>query len=369
MAAIPYGPFGLFVLWRILFGDSAPGPSPGPAPSPVFPVVPPSTLPPWPQGWCPDDPPPPEVVSRAWALLPTLWAQGEGSKVTENTSGRWITYVAERHIDGLEGVTAYRAVNCQPVPPVPVPPGPAPGPAPPEPGPVVPPPVVPPGPEPSHTPAQTTALAMNVALGTHGYKLADQALYRAFQKAVGITADGFPGTGTMGKLSATLATLGLSLAPVKVYPWKSMPGTSGYNGVNAPTWQEWTGQAAPVPGPTPIAPVPPSPGPLPAPPIPSPPNVTPNVSTVLQQTAVAMRNALDMNGYRKSDQPIYKAFQKAAGTTQDGYPGTGTMGKLKAALDSIPQPMPNVAIYPWHSKPGTTGYDGVNAPSWAQWNQ
>jgi hypothetical protein len=43
------------------------------------------------------------------------------------------------------------------------------------------------------------------------------------------------------------------------------------------------------------------------------------------------------------------------------------MGHLKSVLDSMGAPMPNVPIYPWHSKPGTSGYDGVNAPTWAQW--
>jgi hypothetical protein len=88
---------------------------------------------------------------------------------------------------------------------------------------------------------QQAAVDMANALTTHGYKQADQGLYKAFQSATGGTADGFPGLGTMGKLDSVLASAGLPPPAVKRYPWHSMPGTSGYNGVNAPTWAEWSG--------------------------------------------------------------------------------------------------------------------------------
>jgi hypothetical protein len=96
----------------------------------------------------------------------------------------------------------------------------------------------------SLTGVQQAALAMANAIGTRGYKLSDQGLYKAFQSASGGGADGFPGTGTMGKLAMVLASAGLPPLRVKVYPWHSMPGQTGYNGVNAPTWAEWTGTSS-----------------------------------------------------------------------------------------------------------------------------
>jgi peptidoglycan hydrolase-like protein with peptidoglycan-binding domain len=90
------------------------------------------------------------------------------------------------------------------------------------------------------------------------------------------------------------------------------------------------------------------------------------VQTPLQAAAVAMSNALTRNGYRLADQPIYKQFQTLAGTAADGFPGTTTMGLLQRALASMtpPLPMPPVPIYPWKAAPG---YNGVNAPTSAQW--
>lgn len=85
---------------------------------------------------------------------------------------------------------------------------------------------------------QAAATAMNAALLSHGYSVNDQPLYRAFQSASGITVDGYPGSQTMGVLAAVLASMGATIAPVKVYPWS---GSGGYDGVNAPTQAEWLG--------------------------------------------------------------------------------------------------------------------------------
>jgi hypothetical protein len=90
------------------------------------------------------------------------------------------------------------------------------------------------------TPLQQAAVAMNAALTAHGYKRADQPLYRAFQSAAGLAADGFPGARTMGQLQTVLSGLGITLAPVKIYPWSA---SGGFDGVNAPTLAEWTGAA------------------------------------------------------------------------------------------------------------------------------
>ena len=84
---------------------------------------------------------------------------------------------------------------------------------------------------------------MNSALIAHGYKRTDMPLYAAFQRAAGLSADGFPGTRTMNALQGVLSGIGVPMAPVKIYPWHSMPGTSGYDGVNAPTLAEWQGGA------------------------------------------------------------------------------------------------------------------------------
>jgi peptidoglycan hydrolase-like protein with peptidoglycan-binding domain len=94
---------------------------------------------------------------------------------------------------------------------------------------------------------------MNAALGAHGYKQADQPLYKAFQAAARLTADGYPGTGTMTALASVLQGMGVPMAPVRVYPWHSKPGMTGYDGVNAPTVAEWTG-AAPPPVVPPVVP-------------------------------------------------------------------------------------------------------------------
>lgn len=70
----------------------------------------PSGLPPWPAGWTPAHPPPAAVVTRAWQLLPTLWAKGVGNRTTENTGGQWTTYVATwmNAAKTTKGVVAYK---------------------------------------------------------------------------------------------------------------------------------------------------------------------------------------------------------------------------------------------------------------------
>jgi hypothetical protein len=88
-----------------------------------------------------------------------------------------------------------------------------------------------------------TATAMNDALLAHGYKQADMGLYKSFQSAAGLTADGFPGSNTMQALFDTLAAAGQLPAPVKIYPWLS---TGQYDGVNAPTLGEWQPAATPT---------------------------------------------------------------------------------------------------------------------------
>jgi len=104
---------------------------------------------------------------------------------------------------------------------------------------------------------QAAATAMNNALLAHGYKYADQGLYKAFQTLAGLAADGYPGTQTMTELKDVLFAMGVEIAPVPVYPWA--PGA--YDGVNAPTAAQWAAPGPPsggnVPQTTPeVAPVP-----------------------------------------------------------------------------------------------------------------
>lgn len=83
-------------------------PSMQPAP---LPVGMPEGLPAFPgPGWVPDSPPPAPVIARAVALLPQLWRQGQGAHTTEQTAGRWITYLATM-IGTKRSVVAYRLAN------------------------------------------------------------------------------------------------------------------------------------------------------------------------------------------------------------------------------------------------------------------
>jgi hypothetical protein len=77
------------------------------APTP-WPAALPAGLPAFPGGWEADNPPPPDVVTRAWQLLPILWQQGAGARKTEFIGGRWITFVAATHAGNKKGVTAFR---------------------------------------------------------------------------------------------------------------------------------------------------------------------------------------------------------------------------------------------------------------------
>lgn len=76
----------------------------GPKP---WPQVVPAGLPPFPGGWEPDEPPPQSVQNRASQLLAPLWKRGPGSKKTEKTAGRWITYQAQQ-MGKKRGVVAFR---------------------------------------------------------------------------------------------------------------------------------------------------------------------------------------------------------------------------------------------------------------------
>jgi len=82
----------------------------------AWPQVVPAGLPGFPgPGWTPDIPVGPGVAARAWQLLSQLWASGEGTFKTEQTSGRWITYRATP-MGSKKGVVAYRLVDASSAP-------------------------------------------------------------------------------------------------------------------------------------------------------------------------------------------------------------------------------------------------------------
>jgi hypothetical protein len=76
-----------------------------------------------PGGWrAHPSPIPASVVSAAWAALPGLWSQGEGSYRVE--TGTWqpgmqaydVLFRAERHAGDKKGVTAYVRAGWKPTP-------------------------------------------------------------------------------------------------------------------------------------------------------------------------------------------------------------------------------------------------------------
>jgi len=197
---------------------------------PPWPPAPvPSGLPPFPgPAWEPDTPVTTAIAQRAAYWNPQLWNYPTKTirkpYVQEQFGGQWVTFAAAWH-PGSAGAHTYMATEAWRLKATQPQPAPAPLPA--------------PTPGAGDTPVQAAARAMAHALFDHGYKKSDQPLYIAFQQQAGLKADGYPGKGTMGVLATVLASRGLPPLNVKVYPWYSRPGTSGYDGVNAPTWAEW----------------------------------------------------------------------------------------------------------------------------------
>lgn len=167
---------------------AAPPPMPGPAKP--WPQVVPEGLPPFPSsGWVPDIPLGAGVAERAAQLIPVLWRHGIGYAKTEQTKGRWITYVARMH-GPKRAVEAYRLATEAPVvapkpPPAPKP-APTPSPAP------QPQPSAPVEPETELSPTERQTLAMKLAAGLAGVPKGkeNQGLVAAYQKAAGIVETG-----------------------------------------------------------------------------------------------------------------------------------------------------------------------------------
>jgi len=332
-------PLGLLVLLRILMGKgsqdedggglaepSVPTTGPPAVPKGSFPSSPPA-LPAWPKGWCPDVPVPPEVRARGWALLPELWAKGEGTRKVEMVGGRWITFVAAI-ANGQKAVGAFRSVNCEAVYPEGL--------------------ATEQAADSAAKALLDSAITMNEALKLRGYKKADMRLYQDFQRRAGLGADGYPGTVTMLKFESVLKGGGQTMAPVRVYPWKA---SGKYDGVNAPTSAEWEGAGVPAsspiaqaPGKAPPAAAPPrvSPPPIsptpyraPAPAVYTAPPATPYAPVTMTNTQV--QHALNVLGYKGAD---------GAPLKEDGIIGTQSKFAIAAfqrghpplAVDSIAGP-------------------------------
>ncbi len=217
--------FGL--LWALLGGkgaSSTPAPAPAaptqPGPPPPWPSVVPSGLPPFPgSGWEYDEPPPPVVQARARQLLSTLWGRGQGAWQVEQTAGRWIVYRAEITRGNKHGVVAYREKRAAaPAPTASVRPAPI-VPRAPTPAPAAPSPPVRPAPSPQvtfapariePTVAPTSPLSLpTLYKGIGAPPAPPNADVKLLQSKLGITADGWFGSGTDKAVRAFQGSKGL----------------------------------------------------------------------------------------------------------------------------------------------------------------
>lgn len=155
-----------------------------PTSTPPWPQSVPPGLPPFPSGWEPDQPVGSGVAARAFALLPELWTYGPGTRKTEQTNGRWITYVATP-MGSKKGVVAYRLkAGAIPASTSPAPAGTVPASA-------------------SYATAAPATSLRTLRRGSSGGDV------EALQRLLGIGADGKFGPGTESAVKAFQASRGL----------------------------------------------------------------------------------------------------------------------------------------------------------------
>lgn len=71
-----------------------------------WPQAMPGDLPPFPAGWAPASPVTSAMVTRAFQLLPELWARGVGTWKAERTGAQWVVYQAQQ-MGEKRGVVAF----------------------------------------------------------------------------------------------------------------------------------------------------------------------------------------------------------------------------------------------------------------------
>lgn len=188
------------------------------APTP-WPQTLPGDLPPFPAGWSPASPVTSAMVTRAFQLLPELWARGVGTWKAERTGAQWVVYQAQQMGEkrGVVAFTPRTAAQAQAVKPTAAKPAAAPAAAPARSPGVV--PVSAPAPRPAAAPASkypTLRLASPYMSGPSVVWLQQQLKIAAdgkfgpgTQKAViayqlrsGLAADGVVGPATWAKLGA-----------------------------------------------------------------------------------------------------------------------------------------------------------------------
>lgn len=84
----------------------------------------------------------------------------------------------------------------------------------------------------------------------------------------------------------------------------------------------------------------------------------------VKQAATQLNCALQTNGYKKADMPVYMAFQHVAGLPVTGRPDENTIKALAVILTQNGEHLAAVQPYRWdiHGK-----YDGANAPTAEEW--
>jgi peptidoglycan hydrolase-like protein with peptidoglycan-binding domain len=98
------------------------------------------------------------------------------------------------------------------------------------------------------TPLQTAAVAMNDDMNANGYLQTSMPVYKAFQTAAGLTADGYPGTNTYNALLAALASINPPVTPSSNWnPAYTFAAATGWDGVHAPTESVWYANSGTAP--------------------------------------------------------------------------------------------------------------------------